>query len=78
MTHQPCPVEPLVLSEYCRLTICPECGVVNFNLPCRVSFQFEIQQFLEIANAFNEGAQILRKKTAAKRDAKVIELKRNH
>ena len=78
MSIKPCPMEPLVISDYCRLTICPECGVVNFNLPSRVSFQFEIEQFLEIANAFDKGAKILRIKTAAKQDARIIELKRKH
>jgi hypothetical protein len=78
MTTKPCPVEPLVSSEYCRLTLCPECGIVNLNLPYRISFQFEIHQFLGIAHTFTQGAQILNGKALLNQNIKGIENNRKH
>ena len=78
MTNKTCPLEVLVMTEYCRLTVCPECGVVHLNLPARVSFQFDMYQFLEIANAFTRAAQMLKGDTTHIHKAKVIEFDRKH
>jgi len=79
MSKKPCPIEPLITSTYCQLSFCPECNIVNLNLPGRISFQFDTAQFLEIAHVFNQSSQILRAKTAPKRKrAKIIELKQLH
>ncbi len=78
MTNQPCSTESLASSGYCRLTVCMECGVINLSLPSRITLQFEIHQFLEIASAFNRAAQILKAKTEPKQNAKVIKLKQIH
>lgn len=66
MTQKVCPVEPLIISKYCQLSVCMECEVVNLNLPGRVSFQFEAKQFIDIAHAFYQASQILREKQAPK------------
>jgi len=56
-----------------------ECRVVNLNLPGRISFQFEMSQFLEIASNFHKAAQILKAKTEPKRkSAKIIKLTHLH
>lgn len=79
MQNNPCPIEPLITSKYCQLSVCPECNVVNLNLPGRISLQFETAQFLEIVHAFNKSAQILRAKAAPKKkSAKVIKLNHLH
>lgn len=79
MTTKACPVEPLVSSDYCRLTVCPECGIINCTLPCRISFQFEIHQFIEITKVFNRGVQLLSSKSQHdNHNATVIEFNRKH
>lgn len=79
MSKKTCPIEPLITSTYCQLSVCPECNIVNLNLPGRISFQFDTAQFLEIAHTFNQSAQILRAKAAPKRtSAKIIKLKQLH
>lgn len=68
MSQKSCTPEPLVTSRYCKLSICLGCGTIHFNLPCRISLQFEVDQFLEIADAFTLVAKIL--KTPAKSTSK--------
>jgi hypothetical protein len=75
MMKRPCPVEHLITSNYCQLSVCMECRIVNLNIPARISFQFEIQQFFEIADAFNKAAHILKVKLEPKpKRAKIVEL----
>lgn len=78
MTTKPCPVESLVSSEYCRLTLCPECGIVNLTLPYRISFQFDVHQFLNIAQTFSQAAQIINGKSLLNQEIKSIEISRKH
>lgn len=79
MSNKPCPIEPLITSKYCQLSVCRECNIVNLNLPGRISFQFETEQFLEIANAFTKSARLLTAKAAPKqKGAKVVKLKQLH
>ncbi len=79
MSNKSCPIAPLITTKHCQLSFCPECNIVNLNLPGRISFQFDTAQFLEIASAFNKSAQILRAKATPKRkSAKVITLKQLH
>lgn len=79
MQNKPCPIEPLISSKYCQLSVCPECNVVNLNLPGRISLQFETAKFLEITNAFNKSAQILRDKAIPKQnEAKIVKLNHLH
>ncbi len=79
MENNSCPIEPLITSKYCKLTVCMECNIVNLNLPGRITFQFETERFLDIAFAFNKAAQILRAKSAPKAEsAKIIELNNIH
>ena len=79
MSKASCPVESLISSQYCQLSVCMECGVVNLNLPGRISFQFEMSQFLEIASNFHKAALILKAKTEPKRKtAKIIKLTHLH
>ena len=59
MSSKPCEPEPIVMSNFCRIWLCPDCGIVHFDLPYRVSFQFESEQFLGLANAFAQAAQII-------------------
>ena len=59
--------------------MCGICGIVNLNLPGRISFQFEMNQFLEIASNFHKAALILKAKTEPKRkSAKIIKLTHLH
>lgn len=79
MSNSSCAYETLASNQYCRLSICRHCGAVNLNLPYRISLQFEIKQFLELADAFSQGAQQIRKKKSASSDTtqeNVIELKK--
>lgn len=79
MSKKPCPVQPLMSSKYCQLSVCMECNIVNLSLPGRISFQFETQQFLDIANTFTRSAQMLRSKlSSSKESAKVIEINSLH
>ncbi len=79
MQNKPCPIEPLVSSKYCQLSVCPECNVVNLNLPGRISLQFETAKFLEIAHAFNQSAQMLRDMAAPKQKGeKIVKLTHLH
>lgn len=79
MPKDPCPIEHLATSKYCQLSVCRECNIVNLNLPGRISFQFDIAQFLEIAQAFNKSAQLLRARAAPKKlSNKVIKLNELH
>lgn len=80
MSNKPCIPDPLVMSEYCRLMICPDCGTLHLNLPSRISLQFDISQFLAIADAFTRAAQILRSRMdmPSRPKAKVIEFDRSH
>jgi len=79
MSKNSCPIEPLITSKYCQLSVCPECNIVNLNLPGRISFQFDTVQFLEIAHAFHKSAQILTAKAAPKKkSARIIKLKQLH
>ncbi|MCK5829876.1 MAG: hypothetical protein KAH20_06195 [Methylococcales bacterium] len=77
MSKKPCPVEPLISSKYCQLSVCMECKIINLSLPGRILFQFETHQFLEITNSFNKSAQILREKLAPKQQGKKV-VKLNH
>ena len=80
MSKNSCNHEPLVNSKYCRLTICHDCGVIHFNLPYRITLQFEPKQFLEIADAFTKGARRMRsadnESTKLNSNSGVIELKK--
>jgi hypothetical protein len=78
MSKNSCTHETLVNSKYCTLVICRECGVIHFNLPYRISLQFEVMQFLEIADAFTHGARRVRKAETGSiiNKAKVVELKK--
>lgn len=78
MTDKECPIEILMMTNYCRITVCKECDVVHFNLPSRVAFQFDIHQFLEIATAFTKAAEMLKGETVSRQNAKVIEFDRKH
>jgi len=79
MSKKPCPIEPLITSKYCQLSVCMECNIVNLSLPGRISFQFETHQFLEMANVFNRSAQILSTKLSPKKEtAKIIKLDNLH
>lgn len=81
MSHKPCVLEPLVMSKYCRLFFCPDCGTVHFNLPCQVSMQFEVCRFLGIADAFLEAAKMLRgqsEASSAQVEAERAELQSTH
>lgn len=79
MTNNSCPVEPLITSKYCQLSVCPECNVVNLNLPGRISLQFDTGQFLEIADNFHKSALMLRAKSTQKKStAKIIKLNHLH
>jgi hypothetical protein len=75
MSKASCPVENLISSQYCQLSVCMECGIVNLNLPSRISLQFGTSQFLEIASNFHKAALILKAKTEPKqKSAKIIKL----
>lgn len=72
MSKKPCPVEPLITSQYCQLSVCMECNMVNLSLPGRITIQFETHHFFDIANTFNKAAQILKAKKAPKQQSAVI------
>ncbi len=74
MHKTPCPVEPLISSKYCQLSVCPECNIVNLSLPGRIALQFDTAQFLEIAHTFNESASILNTKAASTKNTKLNHL----
>lgn len=78
MTTKPCPVEHLISSDYCRLSLCPECGIVNLTLPYRITFQFEILQFIGIAQTFSQAAQIITSKASLDQHIEGIEISRKH
>lgn len=79
MSKPLCPVENLISSQYCQLSVCMECKIVNLNLPGRISFQFEISQFLEIVSTFNRAAHILKAKTEPQqKSTKIIKLTHLH
>lgn len=79
MSTTPCPIEPLITSKYCQLSVCMECNIVNLSLPGRISFQFETHQFLEIANVFNKSAQMLSTKLSpTQKNAKTLKLNNLH
>lgn len=79
MSKKPCPIEPLITSQYCQLSVCMECSMVNLSLPGRITLQFETQHFLDIANTFSKAAQILKAKSAPKyQSAKIIKLNNLH
>jgi hypothetical protein len=79
MSKQPCPIEPLISSKYCTLSVCMECNIVNLSLPGRISFQFETHQFFEITNTFSRSAQILSAKLSPKKESdKIIEFNNLH
>jgi hypothetical protein len=79
MSKQPCPIEPLISSKYCTLSVCMECSVVNLSLPGRISFQFDVQQFLDLAESFHTASQNLRSKLSNKQQGKnVIKLTHLH
>ncbi len=80
MAEKLCVLKPLVMSKYCKLSICPDCGTVHFNLPCRITFQFEVDQFLEITDAFTLAAKIIKtpEKSTLKPKSNIVEFDRNH
>lgn len=79
MSKKSCPIEPLITSKYCQLSVCMECSIVNLSLPGRISFQFDTHQFFEIANAFSRSAQILSAKLSPQKEsAKIIQLNNLH
>lgn len=75
-----CIYEPLAMTQYCRITICRDCGLIHFNLPYHISLQFEITQFLAIADAFTKAARTLRNPQEKSSSWKpvVVELERKH
>ncbi len=79
MSKNTCPIEPLISSKYCQLSVCMECNVVNLSLPGRISFQFDTQQFIEISESFYNATQILRaKKSLNQNDTQTLELNQLH
>ena len=80
MSNNTCPVEQLVTSRYCQLSVCMECRIVHVNLPTRISFQYDLNHFLGLADAFSRAALKLRKKTTQKqkKGAEVIKLETQH
>lgn len=64
MSKNICPIEPLISSKYCQLTVCMECNIVNLSLPGRIAFQFDTQQFFELSETFYNATQILKGKIA--------------
>lgn len=79
MSKQSCPVEPLITTKHCQLSVCMECGVVNLSLPGRISFQFDVQQFLDLADAFQTASHRLKGKSSPKKQGdNVIELTHLH
>lgn len=78
MMKKSCSTLSLITSKYCRLTACLECGVVNLNLPGRISLQFEIDQFIEIAREFNRAVQTLKTHKTGQRSGNVVDIKRMH
>jgi len=68
------------MSEYCRLLICPDCGTLHLSLPGRISLQFDVSQFLAIADVFTRAAQILRSRMdmSPRAKANVVEFDRSH
>ncbi len=75
MMNKPCPIENLIASNYCQLSVCMECRIINLNLPGRITFQFEIQKFFEIADAFNKASKRLEIKLNPKQKrAKIVKL----
>ena len=80
MSNKPCVPKPLVMSEYCRLFICPDCVTVHLILPCRLSMQLDLSQFLAIADAFTQAAKKLRRRMprSSGPDTNVVEFDRRH
>lgn len=79
MQNKPCLIESLVTTKYCQLSVYPDCNVVNLNLPSRISLQFETDQFIKTAHAFNQSARLLKTKTSNnKKVKKVITLSHLH
>jgi hypothetical protein len=78
MENKSCPVELLLSSEYCQITVCMECRIVNLELPGRIILQFEIQRFIDIANSFNRATQMLKTKINPKPTLKIIEFNQKH
>lgn len=80
MSNNTCPVEPLVSSKYCHLSVCMECNIVHLNLPTRISFQYDLNHFLGLADAISRAAVMLRKKTRPQsiQGAKIIKLDTHH
>lgn len=78
MENKACPIESLVTTEYCQLSVCMECRIVNLNLPGKISFQFEVNRFIEIANTFNQASQMLKSKSKKKYLIKTIEFNQMH
>jgi hypothetical protein len=75
MPKKTCPVENLISSQYCQISVCMECRIINLNLPGRISFQFEMSQFFEIANNFHKAARMIKAKTEPKQKGeKIIKL----
>lgn len=79
MQKKPCPIEPLISSKYCQLSVCLECNIVNLNLPGRISFQLDTTQFIEISHAFSQSAALLKEKLKPnQQNAKIIKLNHLH
>ncbi len=79
MSKNTCPIEPLISSKYCQLSVCMECNIVNLSLPGKISFQFEALQFMEIAETFYNAAQILKeKKSLGQEDTPHLKLNQLH
>lgn len=60
MSADICTMESIVTSEYCRIRLCLSCNMVHFDLPYRVSFQFEGDHFLGMVDAFMKAGDIIR------------------
>ena len=61
MSSNPCTPESIVMTKYCRIRLCPDCSMVHFDLPYRVSFQFDSEHFLGMVDAFMQAGHIIRK-----------------
>ncbi len=79
MSNNSCPIEPLISSKYCHLSVCMECNIVNLSLPGRISFQLDTQQFIEISDIFYNATKILKgKKAQNQKETQILELNQLH
>lgn len=79
MSNNTCPIEPLISTRYCQLSVCKECSVVNLTLPGRITLQFDTHQFVDLANAFQSAALILKNNASSNQQTiKIVKLNQLH